>query len=151
MGEVVGVVSQVLAEAAGYHGVGFAIPSNLARQILLEERTLWTGITGRMVEGASARLLGLPQNRGILIERLAGESPAARIGLKGGTRRGRLGKEEMTLGGDVLLAVNDISFDSEDGRGRIRQLLKRLPVGSRVHVKFLRDRKVQEIETRIEP
>jgi serine protease Do len=46
-GEVIGIVSALVTSGAGgFERLGFATPSNLARQLLLDQKAFWTGIDG---------------------------------------------------------------------------------------------------------
>lgn len=64
--------------AGGFEGLGFVVTSNMARRLLLEERAFWTGLQGFYVEGALARALNLPQDAGLLVQRVAERSTGAR-------------------------------------------------------------------------
>ncbi len=121
-GEIVGIVTNILSRSGGSEGLAFAATSNIARRFLLEQKSFWTGIEGRGVDGNLARALNLPQPAGVLVQRVAEGSLASRFGLQSGTLRATVEGEEIILGGDVILAVNgvdvnpDESFDELYGR-----------------------------------
>jgi len=119
-GEVVGVVSHIVSVSGGSEGLGFVVSSNLARRVLLEEPTLWTGMSGFLLEGELARVFNLPQAAGILVQGVAAGSPAARMGLRAGSIPARVGEEELLLGGDVILSVMGIPVGQPDSAPRIR-------------------------------
>lgn len=119
-GEVVGVVSHILSSAGGAEGLGFVASSNLARRVLLEEPTMWSGMSGFLLDGELAGVFNLPQGAGILVQRVAAGSPAERLGLRAGTLSGRVGEHELLLGGDVILAVQGIRLDEPAAVHRIR-------------------------------
>ena len=93
-GEVIGINTAIRANA---QGIGFAIPSNLAEQIINELRESknvsrgWLGVTVQNVDDAMARALGLKNAKGALIGSVMPDEPAAKAGMKAG---------------DVVIAVN---------------------------------------------
>ncbi|WP_422126466.1 S1C family serine protease [Thioalkalivibrio sulfidiphilus] len=137
-GEVVGIVSRILTSSGGSQGLGFAVTSNQVRELLLEQRAFWNGLNGYWVQGNLARLLNIPQARGLLVQGMASGSPAARIGLRAGTVEVDIAGETLILGGDVILSVADISFADEDGYQRVRQHLGGLNPGDSVTISVLR-------------
>jgi S1-C subfamily serine protease len=136
-GEVVGIVSHVLSETGGWEGLGFAVSSNVARRLLLERRPFWTGIEGILLKGELAGIFNLPQPMGILVQRVAGNSPAARLGLQGGSVEALIAGQPILVGGDIILRVQDIPF-SEAALLTIRETLTRLEPGATVTITILR-------------
>ncbi len=123
-GRVIGVVSAILTSSGGSQGLGFAVTSNLARSILLENPPPWYGLELMVVEGELARLLNIPQRRALLVQRVATGSLAERLGLRPGTVRATIGGKELLLGGTVILAVGGISLDEPDAPARIAALTR---------------------------
>lgn len=106
-GEIVGIVSSIISKSRGSQGLGFVATSNMARQLLLQRRSFWGGLSGSFISSQSAKLLNVPPpGEGMLIERVAKNSPAALIGLKGGTTRATIQEENLILGGDIILEVS---------------------------------------------
>ncbi len=120
-GEVIGVVSHIVSSSGGSEGLGFAVTSNMARRMLLEEPTLWSGLEGFLLSDDLARAFNLPVTTGLLVQRVADGSPAQRLGIRGGSLPMRLGSDPLLLGGDVILAVADIKIGEPAARERIRQ------------------------------
>jgi serine protease Do len=114
-GEVVGVVSHIISKSGGFEGLGFVVTSNMARRLLLERRSFWSGVDGYVLTGELARVLNLPQSVGLLIQRVAAHSPAAKAGLLGGHLRATIAGEALTVGGDIVLEVQGLPF--RDGGG----------------------------------
>ena len=89
-GEVVGINTAILAPAGHSVGVGFAIPSNLARPILeqLEKfgkaRRGWLGVQIQTVTDEIARALGLPEAAGALVAAVTADGPAEAYGIEVG-------------------------------------------------------------------
>src|SRR5438034_2539483 len=60
-GEVIGIVSYIISKSGGFEGLGFVVSSNMARQLMLEKRPFWTGVTWFRISGELAEYLNLPQ------------------------------------------------------------------------------------------
>jgi S1-C subfamily serine protease len=144
-GEAIGVVSLIVSKTGGFEGLGFAVTSNTARRVLLEERAVWTGVDFFVVAGETARILNLPQAAGLLIQRVASDSAAAKAGLRGGTRRMTVDGQSVLLGGDIVLAVNDIPLDSAENMQRAWDSIRMAPSGAMLRVKILRAGQIGEL------
>jgi serine protease Do len=90
-GEVIGINTAILARGAqGNQGVGFAVPSNLAKlvmdQILATGRVVrgWLGVAIQDVTPAMAEALGLREVGGVIVSDVAAGSPADKAGLARG-------------------------------------------------------------------
>lgn len=89
-GEVVGINSRILSSTGGSNGVSFAIPSNVAVNVLDQLRE--TGAVQRGLLGVQmgevdyemARNVGLPRPLGAYVDRVQPASPAERAGLRDG-------------------------------------------------------------------
>jgi S1-C subfamily serine protease len=145
-GEAIGVVSLIVSRTGGFEGLGFAVTSNTARRLLLEERAVWTGVDAVVVSGDTARILNVPQMAGLLIQRVAADSAAARAGLRGGTRRVTVDGETVLLGGDIVLAVNDIALDRPERLRQAWELIRMAPSGALLRVTILRAGRISELE-----
>jgi S1-C subfamily serine protease len=145
-GEAIGVVSHILSSSGGFQGVGFVITSNLARRVLLEDPSPWTGLDGVLIEGPMARVLNLPQRAGILVENVAAGSPASAIGLQAGALKAEIGGQSFTLGGDVILAVNGVVIGSPDFGNRIDEKNRSLRSDDQFVLRVLRDGNVIELK-----
>jgi S1-C subfamily serine protease len=145
-GEAIGVVSLIVSRTGGFEGLGFALASNTARRLLLEERAMWTGVDVAVLSGDTARILNVPQTAGLLIQRVASDSAAARAGLRGGTRRVVVDGEPVLLGGDIVLAVNDVPLDSTEHLQQAWDAIRLAPSGSILRVRILRAGQISELE-----
>jgi Do/DeqQ family serine protease len=89
-GELVGINSQILSVTQGNIGIGFAIPSNMARHVMDELRTegrvrrAQLGVTVQAVTPELAESLGLQQTGGAIISAVTPGSAADRAGLERG-------------------------------------------------------------------
>jgi serine protease Do len=87
-GEVIGVNTAIISPTGGSIGIGFAVPSNSAVQIIDqlkqfgETRRGWLGVHVQNVTDEIAKSLGLKQTEGALVASVVPESPAAVAGLK---------------------------------------------------------------------
>ncbi len=145
-GRVVGIVSHIIFGEAGAGGLGFVATSNMAKDLLLSGKRTWSGMDGYVLEGEMARVFQLPQARGVLVQRIAQGSPAAKIGLQPGNRKATIGTDEFLVGGDVILEVQGISFADADAQARIRDALSSQTPGKPVSVIVLRGGRRLELE-----
>jgi len=126
-GSVVGVNTAIYSPSGGSVGIGFAIPSNLVKQVVAEleqhghlERG-YLGVMSQKLNPEMAAALKLPQSTGALVADVEAGGPAAKAGLKPG---------------DVVTAVNGTAVD--DPRALARQVAALHP-GSNAQVTVLRD------------
>ncbi|PYP84744.1 MAG: hypothetical protein DMF61_19180 [Blastocatellia bacterium AA13] len=89
-GEVIGINTLIYSNSGGNEGVGFAIPSNLARRIygeLLQNGKMTRGYLGvgiRDLDSATADAIGLEVGAGVLVGDVRADGPAAKGGIKTG-------------------------------------------------------------------
>jgi serine protease Do len=147
-GEVIGVVTNILSRSGGSEGLGFAVTSKAARQVLLEQNSFWFGLDGILIEGDVAKAPNLPQPAGIVVEHVSEGSPAWRQGVRAGTLRTLVEGKDMLLGGDVLLEINGIPVTAAEGTlNQIYASLSQLKAGERLKSKVLRAGQVIELST----
>ena len=97
-GNLIGVNSAIYSRNGGSMGIGFAIPANIAKQVMEQIVATgsvtrgWVGIEAQDITPELAESFKLPQARGSLIAGVLRNSPADIAGIKAG---------------DVLLAIND--------------------------------------------
>ena len=125
-GEVIGINTAIVA--AG-QGIGFAIPVNMAKQVvnqLIAKGNVsrgWMGISIQAVTDEMAQSFGLPKTYGALVNDVVASSPAAKAGI---------------LQGDVITGFAGSSI--KDVR-QLQRLVAETPVGKRVEVELYRDGK----------
>ncbi|WP_422135054.1 S1C family serine protease [Endozoicomonas sp. ALD040] len=126
-GELVGINTLLFSRGGGNEGVGFAIPSSMARfvtqSIIKYGRVVrgWLGIESQPLTSRLAQAYGVESNVGILISGVYDNGPADLAGLKRG---------------DILMAINNIS--TNDGRKVMNMVAQEAP-GSEVTLQILRN------------
>jgi serine protease Do len=132
-GELVGINTAIISRSGGYQGIGFAIPSNMARQIaqsLVEHGRVvrgWLGIGIQDVDPNLAGAMGLPTADGVLVSDVEPGSPAAKGGL---------------LRGDVILTVEGKKTNSST---QLRNLIAEAGANRKVSIEILRNAKPQTL------
>ncbi|MEA2064542.1 MAG: DegQ family serine endoprotease [Gemmatimonadota bacterium] len=101
-GAVVGINSNIYSRTGGNQGIGFAIPVNMARQImesLVNEGKVSRGYLGVMIqniEGELAKSLGLEASQGVLVGDVSPDTPAEKAGIEKGDVVIEVNGEEVT-------------------------------------------------------
>jgi serine protease Do len=137
-GELIGINTAIATRTGGYQGVGFAIPSNMARDVsqdLIRQGKVTRGYLGVVIQPvtpALAEAFKLKEARGALVGDVSRNSPAARAGL----RRG-----------DVI-----VKFDGEevDDYAQFRLRVARTAVGRKVNLEVLRDGRRVSLQVTVE-
>jgi len=89
-GNVIGINSQIYTPSGGSVGIGFAIPANLAREVVGQLRQFgsarrgWIGVRIQPVTSEIAEALGLPTTQGALVAGVTEGGPAAKSGVANG-------------------------------------------------------------------
>jgi S1-C subfamily serine protease len=124
-GRVIGINAQIESTSGTNEGVGFAIPINVARRSLDQlvrtgkVRYAYIGIRTQDVTPGISRAFKLGARRGALVTRVDDGTPAARAGLRGGTRTEVYNGLDVTLGGDVIVAIGAAPVLGTDDVSRI--------------------------------
>lgn len=136
-GEVIGIVSHMISPTGAYAGLGFATTSNAAKAVLIDKKAFWWGFDGLDLEGDLALALNVP-GRGILVQRVAENSPASQLGLQGGKVAAVIRDQQLVLGGDVIVAVAGIALTQPDAFKKIQSRLEMMSEGQTLVVDVLR-------------
>jgi S1-C subfamily serine protease len=137
-GELLGINSQILTPSGGNIGLGFAIPSNMAKHVADQLKAngrvqrARLGVTVQPMTADLAASLKLSNVRGALVSQVQPDTPAARAGLKQG---------------DVILAVEGRPV--ADGNDLRNEIANTRP-GTTIGVKILRDGREQSVSARLE-
>jgi serine protease Do len=143
-GEVIGINTSILSKGGGSEGVGFAIPSNLARSV--KDQLLGNaGVYARANTGANAGA-NAPVSRGYLgvsvqdqqiaeggavVAELTNDSPASAAGLRGG---------------DVIVEFDGKPVGSSQ---QLAEIIASTPVGRTVKLKFVRNGQAQTASVKL--
>ncbi len=136
-GEVIGIVSHIRSRTGGSVGLGFAVTINTAVDVLLNNEMPWSGMSGILLSGPLAQALNVPQEHGFLVQRTALNSPSSRIGLRPSRVPITIAGQELYIGGDIILAVDDIEI-SPDFDSAFRSYREDMVEGSVIRLKVLR-------------
>jgi S1-C subfamily serine protease len=111
-GRVIGINAQIQTTSGnGEDSVGFAIPIDLAKRALEQlvrtgrVRYAYIGISTQDVTPGIARAFDLGAERGALVTQVEEGTPAADAGLRGGSRVEAYNGLDLTLGGDLIVAI----------------------------------------------
>lgn len=149
-GEVVGIVSMILSQSGGSEGLGFAVTANVAQKLLIAKKGFWSGIDGVLLSGEWVRIFNIPQPAGLLVQRIADNSPASSIGLIGGSYKAAIAGGEILVGGDIILGVGEIPvLPDGSAMSQVWDYLNTLKPGDTVTVRVLRAGQVTELKTRV--
>ncbi len=138
-GEAIGVVSHIFSQSGGSQGLGFVVTSNMARTEMLEKKPFWSGIDGFQIKGEWARIFNLPQSAGILVEGVAAGSASAKIGLEPGSYRAEIEGQKLTVGGDIILAIQGIPVGAENFGPKVELAIDALGDDGLLELKVLRE------------
>jgi serine protease Do len=133
-GRLIGINTAILSRSGGNQGIGFAIPSNLARDVaqsLVRDGHVTRGYLGVMIQDvnpALAKEFKLKDNTGALVSDVTEKSPAEKAGLKEG---------------DVIIEFNGKKV--ADSR-HLKLEVARTQPGESVPVKVLRDGATKDLQ-----
>ncbi|NVK44133.1 MAG: Do family serine endopeptidase [Oceanospirillaceae bacterium] len=136
-GNLIGINSAIYSKSGGSQGIGFAIPSNLARQILQDlvehQRVIrgWIGVEVQELTPRLAESFGLDEARGLIIAGIYRDGPAHIAGLQPG---------------DIMVAIGGIQV--EDSRSSMNQIAALKP-GDSIRVDILRDNKPMSVDVKV--
>ncbi|HSM77666.1 MAG TPA: trypsin-like peptidase domain-containing protein [Bryobacteraceae bacterium] len=108
----------------GNIGIGFAMPINRAKVMLSDFQTGRTyqppslGVRTVYIAGQYAEAIGLPSAGGLLILEIVPGSAAEDAGLRGGNRTVIVGNYELTVGGDLITAIDGKPVQRQDDLSR---------------------------------
>lgn len=137
-GELIGINTAIIGPSGGNVGIGFAIPSAMARSVVAqlirfgEVRRGRFGASAQDVSHELARALGVTPNEGAVLVEVGAGAPAEKAGL----RRG-----------DVVVAVNGRPVR---GSADLRNQLGLIPVGDVAELRYLRDGRASTARVTIE-
>jgi serine protease Do len=127
-GELIGINTAIIAgENGGNQGIGFAVPINMARQVMdqiLRKGKVVRGYLGVIIQPVTpkiAKSFGLSKNQGVLLGDIISGGPAAKAGLQKG---------------DIILQLNGQPVNE---RNELQLKIAMTPPGSTVQLKIFRN------------
>ncbi len=136
-GEVVGVVSHIRSKSGGSIGLGFAVTSNEALNALFTQHMTWSGMSGIQLTGPLAAALNVSQTWGYLVQKVALNSPATRLGIRPSYIPIVIEGRKLFIGGDIILSIEDIEM-SPDTAKLFLEKAKQIENGTEITVMVLR-------------
>ncbi|HWS89862.1 MAG TPA: DegQ family serine endoprotease [Pyrinomonadaceae bacterium] len=136
-GELIGINSQILSPSGGNIGIGFAIPSNMTRNVteqLINAGRVRRGLLGVVVQAVTediAQSMGLKEVRGVIV---------------GSVQRGSAAEKAGVRQGDVVTAFNGAAVNEPN---ELRNLVASTQPGSEVTLTLLRDGREQEVKVMV--
>ena len=147
--EVIGMISSTFSNTGEYEGIGSAIPSDIIKKVVPEliatgtYRHPYIGIAGVDMSPEIAQQMGLNDSRGFLVTEVTIGSPAEKSGIRGGRALEDINGRQIELGGDVIVAVNNVTVRNIEDL--LSYLQSERSVGDTVILKVSRDGKMEEI------
>jgi serine protease Do len=126
-GEVIGINSAIKSGTGGFQGIGLAISSNLAKNVMEQLQSSGTvhrgylGVQTQALDAAVAAKLGLAGKSGVVLAKVLADTPAAKSGLQDG---------------DVL---TDIAGQPVADQRTLQKIVAGLPLGKQVELGVYRD------------
>ncbi|WP_420904790.1 DegQ family serine endoprotease [Candidatus Magnetaquiglobus chichijimensis] len=136
-GNVIGINTAIFSRSGGYMGIGFAIPVNMAKNVVTQLKSSgkvtrgWIGVGIQMVTQELASALGLETARGALVSQVVKSGPAQEAGIKAG---------------DVILKFNGQEIHKMRD---LPTIVAATAVGNKVPVAILRDGKEQTVQIKV--
>ncbi len=137
-GEVIGMNTAIVSRSGGSQGIGFAIPSNMAKRVMEALRDhgkverAWLGVTIREVNQSIADYYGQDKPQGVLVNSVNEGTPAEKAGLREG---------------DIILSVDGEEINSVS---RLRNIISLSPIGKQVELRIMRDGKLKTIQVTLD-
>ncbi len=136
-GELIGINTAILSRTGGYQGIGFAVPSSMARQVmdsLIQFKKVvrgWLGVSIQDVTSDLADEFGVKDLKGALVSSVMKKSPADKAGIRQG---------------DVILQYNGKVVEDT---GHLRNMVSQTPLNTTVKIKLLRSKKEFDVDVLI--
>jgi len=147
-GEVIGINTMIASSVGQSAGIGFAIPINTAKAVLNDLVTLGRvrrpalGVRTLPIGPELADQMGLAADYGLLIVQVVPGGSAERAGLRGGTERAYLGNIPITLGGDLIVAIDGQDVQNQQD---LSQMMNSHRAGDTVRITIYRGKRKMDV------
>src|SRR5262249_24684102 len=144
-GEIIGINTAIVSESGSSAGIGFAIPSDVVKEISGDLVKLgyvphpWLGLYRPIPLADYPQItqnLRLNADHGLLVTRILPNSPAARAGIRESSGEVVIGNVAVPAGGDVILALQGRDVLSKN---QMDLMIEKFKPGERVSLTVLRD------------
>ncbi|HEX9743978.1 MAG TPA: trypsin-like peptidase domain-containing protein [bacterium] len=145
-GDVIGINTVIFSQSGGSHGIGFAIPINVADRIANDLIAFGRvkrpnlGFSGLSLMPNLARYLNLSVQYGVLVQSVETESSAARAGLRGGTNlmsvRSGFNRFSFYPDGDIIVAADGVKITEIS---QLSDMIRKMDLGAEVDLQVIRD------------
>ena len=144
-GRVIGINTMIASQSGG---IGFAVPINTAIRSLEQLKKggtvqyAWLGVGLQTVTPEVAKAAGLTTQSGALVTSVYPDSPAAKAGIKGGSKTVAVDGQQLPVGGDVITAADGQPIASS---GELVAFLSMKNPGDTVTITIERNGKTQDV------
>ena len=151
-GQVIGINAQIKTQSGGGEGVGFAVPVDAVKRSLhaLREHGRvdygYLGVSALPLWPQLADRIDINVRNGALIQEIESGSPAEKAGLRAGHDEIDFEAQRVTIGGDVIVAVDGRPLTRTDD---LADRISSLSTGDEVELDVLRDGKHKNVKVRL--
>ena len=148
-GEVIGINTMIASNVGQSAGIGFAIPINTAKAVINDLLTLGRvrrpalGVRTIPIDPELAEQLGLASDYGLLIVQAVPGGAADNAGLRGGNERAFLGNIPITVGGDLIVAIDDQKIEDQQ---ELAKIMNNHRAGDTVRITIYRGKKKMDVK-----
>jgi len=154
-GQVTGVTYAIESTSGANAGIGFVIPSSVVQRVvptLIDEGSYehpYLGISGGSLVPSLAEAMELDADqRGVLVSEVVSDGPADKAGVVGSTRQVTIEGSQVSVGGDVIIAIDGQMIQGMDEL--ISYLASNTRVGQQVSLTVLRDGQPVDLSVTLE-
>jgi serine protease Do len=137
-GQIVGVNTAIFSQGGGFSGIGFAVPSKIAKevseQLITHGRMVrgWIGLSAQDMDQDLAKHFKAPSQKGALVSEVVEDGPAGEASFKTG---------------DVVLKYNSQPVDSAT---QLKSLVGKTKVGSTIPIEIAREGRFQTLSVHVQ-
>jgi S1-C subfamily serine protease len=158
-GRVIGVNSQIISTSGTSSGVGFAVSVNTVRRVVPELISRghyphpWLGTQMLTLTPSTAKAfrdarMNVPVDAGLLVIEAVKGAPADKAGIRGGSRVVRIGRYQIPLDGDIIIAIDGEPVN--DFQELTVYLEAQTTVGDTVELTIIRGGEEQAVQVTLE-